>query len=664
MNRLIKIIAGVAVLGAAGVSGFWFWNKTEAQNQIELSLAALERAGVQTRHEGLEIEGFPLSYTGKLKNFTAKLPAQGVSFAFPEFTAGMSATSVGTVDFAFPSEFFVTLIDASGAETGQVFVTSENLAANVRPTAKGAYDLGVAADMLRVSRGSSGAAANDHVQLRTLSASGALTADETARNIVIDLAMTSNALSASFLAAPNPDAEPTQVKVEANQLSLAADGDLMAQKATLGVERMAVDATPQGGFQLSGIALDLNSTAAAGFDPSSLFEMGRETAQEPEDTLALLLRIAAQSVVQGGAIETTLGIGDIAGNMIVPGETGPASLKVVSKNFGYRAGVAPERMGGGITADALRVEIEDQAGLYYDVTNAEVTLTFDAADSFDLMPIATAGDGDASGAAFLAMLSDHLRRGGSAALVSRSDVYETITTLPPELGLPFERLTSRTGANVAEVALTGEKATMSVTGQDIAYTVAGGTEGSIANDSFAFTLDLPVRQSDAPQEGRLSFVMDGVTATESLWDLIDPQNALTREVKTIAIEGRAGISIQRDILAFAPEADGAPPFGFETVALDRVTLDLLGFRGDATGEVGLAPAPNGAVTITLARWRHLLESLSKTALVQDPQVGMSVLLAGNWIEAYGKPGATEDETVLEIAIDPATGLAINGKPLQ
>ncbi len=664
MNRIVIGVVGAAVVAAAGVSGFWFWNKTEAENQIEMSLVALQRAGVETRHEGLEIEGFPLSYTGKLKNFTARIPAQGVSFAFPEFRAGMSAASVGTVDFNFPAEFFVTLIDQSGAETGQVFVQSENLAANVRPTDQGAYDLGVLADMLRVSRGSSGPASTDFVAFTTFDASGELTADAAAKNIVVDFGANAETVEASFLAAAAPASEPSPVKIAASKASLAADGDLLAQKGKLSVERLAVDATPNGGFQLSDFTLDLNSTAADGFDPSSLFEAGKDAAAEPEDVLALLLRIAAESVVQGGAIETTMSVGDAAGSMLIPTEDGFATTKVISRGLTYRTGLAPERIGGSIVAESFRLEVEDAAGIYYDLTNATVALTLDAADKFDLVPIATAEDADASSASFLTMLGDQLRRGGKASLISRSDRYETITNLPPELGLPFEKLTSRTGDNVAEVVLTGDLASIDIKGQDVAYDIEGATTGSVTNDTFGFNAAFPVKQQDGPQDGRLAFTMEGVTISDSLWDLFDPNKALTREIKTIALEGRAGVSVQQDILSFAPGETMEPPFGFESIAIDRATLDLLGFTGDASGEVALAPAPNGVVTVTLTRWREMIEGLSQTSVAQNPQVGMSMLIASTWLDSYGAPGENEHQTVLKIEIDPATGLQINGKPLQ
>lgn len=664
MNRIVLSVVGVAAAAAVGVSGFWFWNKTEAENQIELSLVALQHAGVETSHDGLEIEGFPLSYTGKLKNFTAKMPAQGVAFAFPEFRAGMSATSVGTVDFAFPSEFYVTLTDEAGAETGQVFVTSDALTANVRPTEKGAYDLGVTANALRVARGASGDAASDFVAFTTFDASGELSADAAARNVVVDLGAKADMIEASFLAAANPGEQASPVKVQAAGAVLAADGDILAQKGKVEIERLAIDATPNGGMQLSNIALDLNSTAPDGFEPARLLDAGQEAAAEPEDVLALLLQIAAESVVQGGAIETSLAIGDAAGSFLVPSEEGFVTAKLVTKGIAYRSGVAPERIGGKVTADSFRMEFDDATNIYYDLTKAEFDLSLDAADRFDLVPIATAADSEASGEAFLAMLSDHLRRGGKATFVSKSERYETIAGMPPELGLPFDRLTSRTGENIATVSVDGDAAAIDITGKDVVYEIAGATEGTVANDDFAFNASFPVRQADDPQDGRINFVMEGVTVSDSLWDLFDPGKALTREIKTIAIEGRAGVSVLQDVLAFAPTPNAAPPFGFEDVKIDRLTLDLLGFRGDAAGEIALAPAPNGAVTVTLAGWNELIEGLSQTSLAANPQAGMSLLLASTWVETYGKPGETEGQTVLEIVVDPAAGLLINGQPLQ
>lgn len=662
MSRILKIVIGVAALAGVGLGGFYFWSQTQARSQIEEAVAALNQAGVETAYDALEIEGFPTAVSGRFENFIARAPGQGVAFAFPVFSAGMSAGSIGTVDFTFPSEFFVSLLGPDGAPTGvQLYVTSDAMTASVTPAGENAFDMAMSAGALRVSRGSSGPALEDHVSFSALEASGVLTADPAAQTFSLEAGMEARRAGAAFLAASAPGAPPTPIALDVDGLALSAAGDASRVNGALSAATIALDGGPELGGQATAPSLRFDASAADAFDLDRLAAiLDRRDAEGP---FAALLRFLAESVTAGGAANLGLSVDRIDGQSMTNLDGTPRLGTLLFDTVAFSSKATPDALTSDLTATQLKLDVSGVDTLVYDAGDLAATAGLTAADRLDLSTLLTAGDADAFADAAADIIRTEVMNGGSAQLSTVAGRYETTTVFPAALGAPFQRLLTRAGRNESAITLTQDQARILATGEPADYETEGGLEGSAATGPYRFDVTMPMAPSDGPQSATYALTLDGITLDERFWTALDPEEALTREIPGLTVTGDATVAVERHLLDPAGDAAQTMPLNLERVALERFELGLLGLQATADGAVDVTPFPEGVVRVALTGWRGFLESLGQTPFGRNPMMQIGALQATSWIDTFGVPGETEEETLLEVEMTPA-GILINGQPFQ
>lgn len=189
---------------------------------------------------------------------------------------------------------------------------------------------------------------------------------------------------------------------------------------------------------------------------------------------------------------------------------------------------------------------------------------------------------------------------------------------------------------------------------------------SVEIDALKQASLLPLLGSDDAQEASIDYQLRGIELDPKLWNLIDPKDALTRELNrlTIALSGTAVMPLGLFELGRLDPEDLAlaePPLP-ENAVIEEFLIEALGAKIGAQGSFDLSEVidggpPSGKATITLGNWRSLLESMMAAEYLPPQQGQMALFLLENFV----KPGKTETESTIDIGL--ADGMILlNGVP--
>ncbi|WP_306132555.1 DUF2125 domain-containing protein [Roseivivax marinus] len=188
------------------------------------------------------------------------------------------------------------------------------------------------------------------------------------------------------------------------------------------------------------------------------------------------------------------------------------------------------------------------------------------------------------------------------------------------------------------------------------------------------TLQVPVMPSDAPQDFSLALALRGVTASEMLWSMIDPDEALPRDPATVALEltGTAapGVNMFDTEAIEAMQAEGRAPGTFDTLEIAELQVSAAG--AELTGEGSFTfdeddletfdgmPAPEGSATLTLSGATALLDTLVSMGIVgQDEAMGARMMLS-----MFAVPGDGEDTLTTTIEVTEEGHVRANGQRIR
>lgn len=179
------------------------------------------------------------------------------------------------------------------------------------------------------------------------------------------------------------------------------------------------------------------------------------------------------------------------------------------------------------------------------------------------------------------------------------------------------RYAGTTGATQAE-------ATMSALPIPLSYGIEGGN----------FDIDFPVLPKDETQPFKFVYAFNGLTMSDGIWSLFDPQALLSRDPANVVIDLAGDMTLDVDILD--PEAMSNPaatPGEINSLTVNNVQVTALGadiaVNGSLTSpEGGNLSAPVGKLTGTLTGVNALLQNLAQAGLLPQEQVMASNMMLG------------------------------------
>jgi hypothetical protein len=193
-------------------------------------------------------------------------------------------------------------------------------------------------------------------------------------------------------------------------------------------------------------------------------------------------------------------------------------------------------------------------------------------------------------------------------------------------------------------------------------------------EQSGFHLRTPVVKSDEPQDFNLAFNMTDFTMSDIIWAMFDPTGQLPRDPATVALDLSGKAKLLSDPLDTQSlqnsAAQGAYPAEVEALRIDRLTVDAVGAKLEAAGDVTLDntdkvtlpgfPKPVGAITIDLAGANALLDKLVAMGLLPVEQVMGARMMMG----VFAVPGDAPDTLKSRIEFTEAGGIFANGQRIK
>ena len=185
-------------------------------------------------------------------------------------------------------------------------------------------------------------------------------------------------------------------------------------------------------------------------------------------------------------------------------------------------------------------------------------------------------------------------------------------------------------------------------------------------ESGTFDLQIPVMKSDEAQPFKIAYALTNLTLSDDIWNLFDAQKILPRDPASLELDVTGKADVHADLLDEAAQEAMESPFMPSQVSLNRLALNLLGAKAEATGELsapedGDITTPVGTIKARYENLNGLLDNLGKTGFIPADQLtGLRMMLA-----MFAKVDAN-DPNVQTTDIEFKEGGAIfaNGQQIQ
>lgn len=208
---------------------------------------------------------------------------------------------------------------------------------------------------------------------------------------------------------------------------------------------------------------------------------------------------------------------------------------------------------------------------------------------------------------------------------------------------------------------------------DVAFSMVGGDVPLpvvVNMDELSYGLLMPLLKSASPQDFDFSFKLAGLTISDMLWGIFDPEGMLPRDPATVSVALNGTATLFDDLVS--ENIDGAEEFPGEinTLSLTEFIVDMVGAR--ISGDGGFTfdntdmetfdgiPRPAGSIALNAKGVNALMDTLVAMGLLPEEQVmGARMMMA-----MFSVPGDSEDELNSVIEINDEGHVLANGQRIQ
>lgn len=191
---------------------------------------------------------------------------------------------------------------------------------------------------------------------------------------------------------------------------------------------------------------------------------------------------------------------------------------------------------------------------------------------------------------------------------------------------------------------------------------------------YGAELRAPVTRSDDPQDFKLAFNMTDFTMSDIIWALFDASGQLPRDPATVALDLSGKVKVLVDSLSSqsAQElaATGTAPAEVNALKIDRLLVDALGAKVEATGDItfdntdtttmGGFPKPVGDININIAGANGLMDKLTAMGMLPTEQAMGARMMMG----LFAVPGSEPDTLQSKIEFNDAGQILANGQRIK
>ncbi|MDW4498329.1 DUF2125 domain-containing protein [Sulfitobacter sp. D35] len=343
---------------------------------------------------------------------------------------------------------------------------------------------------------------------------------------------------------------------------------------------------------------------------------------------------------------------DASGQMGIEGLEGRTAVKVGEMRDIDQSGTA-ERL-------TYTLKMTDPDGSTADISGSAETIDFSGTLSVPLEPIDSSDPSAmfAAGATF----DSTMRFGSNATTVNGTGQDGVVRMNTTSEGGDLKVTMSEAGLsydiaqNGLSVALEADAAPL-----PIAFDVG----------QIALNLMMPLTESDAAQDFALGARLAGLTVSDAIWSIFDPQGQLPRDPATAAFDLTGKARIDADFLdpSFAPDGSAAmeAPGQVESLSINELRLDAVGAELTGTGDFAFdnsqpatGPVPDGSVQLTLSGGNALLDKLVAIGILPQEQAMGARMMLG----LFGVPSDQPDTLTSKIDFLPDGQILANGQRIR
>lgn len=187
---------------------------------------------------------------------------------------------------------------------------------------------------------------------------------------------------------------------------------------------------------------------------------------------------------------------------------------------------------------------------------------------------------------------------------------------------------------------------------------------------YLFGIALPIAPAPEPGDMSLMARLVGLTVSDDVWAMLDPQALLPRDPATLIVDAKGKLKVLMNL--FTPETSVSPETPAEIQSLDLAELRVeavgaqltgsgaLTFDNTDTATYGGMPKPIGAVDLSLTGGETLLDRLVQLQLVDAEQAAGFKMLA----PLFAQPGPAPDSLTTRIEFQPDGSILANGQRIQ
>lgn len=317
-----------------------------------------------------------------------------------------------------------------------------------------------------------------------------------------------------------------------------------------------------------------------------------------------------------------------------------------------------------IAAQSLSFQVTGKSDEDQATFDAKGQMNNIAGASAGAIPKAAIGD-------LAAMLSQGFTSDGSFTYDNGSF---TLAAISPDGSTTNIDSTSQGGS--LNISMDKDRLAYGIHGKDVALKVSGTAipfpELTAGYKEASFSLLAPISAGDEPKNFAINAKLDGLTVSDAIWAMIDPDATLPRDPATldIALKGKAKPLVDLLGVDTAAMAGGAVPLQLHALDIDALHLSVAGAEFKGNGALtfdnsqppvlgGVVPMPAGKVNLSLTGVNTLLGKLQALGVV-DQQITMTF---GMMTGMLAKPGPTPDSYTAEVEITKDGKILSNGNPL-
>lgn len=193
-----------------------------------------------------------------------------------------------------------------------------------------------------------------------------------------------------------------------------------------------------------------------------------------------------------------------------------------------------------------------------------------------------------------------------------------------------------------------------------------------ALSTFGFTFDVPLSQSEDPQDFELGMELRDLTVGDGLWNIFDPGEALPRDPATVALNLTGEVIPLFDFMDPQQAQQAAMsdlPAEIHAAVLNELVLRVAG--AEVTGDGAFTfdnsdlqtipgvPRPEGQADFRMVGVNGLIDKLIQMGLIPEQQAAAPRMMLGMFATPVG-----EDELTSTIEINEQGHILANGQRIQ